>query len=286
MGAPVNWVSVWIHDGGSAGYDNGDFTLEASHDGGTIDVNAGPVFSEAAGGSGPFGYLGTYLVFGNIIKYALANTDASACTATMTIKYRRASMSKVFTKLITADGEANVYNLPRAPHKLHLYANDNGGAGWDSATLRLEASVDGTNWEVISTPTAITSDATATGITFDNPGRMTRFRVSVAAGAGAAGSITYHLYTCGDPELPLGVGGTRAGGIPFYTPADQTILTDAGTPESDGILDDVTATPTQTLINNNFATVVTETNKTAAQVKIIVDALIAQGIIPGKLASV
>ncbi len=56
-------------------------------------------------------------------------------------------------------------------------------------------------------------------------------------------------------------------------------MTDAGTPEADGILDDVTATPDQTLINNNFATVVTETNKIGAQVARILKTLQENGLL-------
>ncbi len=256
----VNWVDLWIPTG--LEFDGSDLTFKSSVDGTQYLAVPGMTVADDE-----TGYIGRFLVFGSKIKFTSANNAGSASTVTPIVRYRAASMSehKVAGTVVDADSNAT-FSFGRAPKKLHMQVTGT----IDSGTVTLEGSPDG------GTTYIPLSGSTITAVTdfrvYDNPSKMTQFRVSWS-GAGASADAPIHVVALNDS---FDLVATGAGAV---VPATYTTMTDAGTPEADGILDDVTATPDQTLINNNFATVVTETNKIGAQVARILKTLQENGLL-------
>lgn len=274
-GKGAYWVDLYIPDVGSTApeFDSSDLTFKASVDGTNYVSVPGMTVADDE-----VGYKGRFLVFGDALKYTAANNAGTAATVAPTVTYKAASMTEIKSDwtsisqgVMDGDTGNEEFTFGRAPAVLCLDAY---ASTWDSVSMVIQASVDGTNW--FDLPGTRATDSLQYR-TFNNPGGLTRFRIEWTGGG---------LSTVAMRVTVVGLTNMDAAGIKKnadVVPAQQTALIDVGTPQGDFTFDDPTATwdaSAQAIVNNNFALVGTETNKTAAVVARIVDALQANGILP------
>jgi hypothetical protein len=269
------FVDLYIPDILSAApeFDGSDLTFEYTIDGTNWNTVPGMTVADDE-----VGYKGRFLVWGSKLRYTSANNVGTAATVAPVVTYKAASMVEVkddFTSLTQGvlDGDTGneAFTFGRAPDMLLL---DVEGTTFDSVSMVLQGSVDGLNWFDLDG-----SRVTAAGDyrVFTNPGGLVRFRIEWTGGglSMVAGRITVIGLTNKD-----GLGIKKNANV---MAAQQTALIDVGTPQGDFTFDDPTGTwdaSAQAIVNNNFALVGTETNKTAVAVARIVDALQANGILP------
>lgn len=164
--AVANEVNVFLADG--ADYDDGTLKLQSSPDGGTTWIDV-PGASWTSGD----GLVGTYMVFGQDVRFNAASVGAASASLTPQITYKAASTPEaVAYDTLTADGTPNIV-FRRAPDLVVLMTDGVDGGG----TTNFQVSPDGgTTW--YDTGAAITA---AGAIEFDNSNLKSRlFRVELA----------------------------------------------------------------------------------------------------------
>jgi hypothetical protein len=252
-------------------HDGGDLTFKYSIDGTNYKAVPGMTVADNENG-----YKGRFLVWGNNLKYTAANLAGSAATVAPSVRIQAASMVQAKsswsflsdTGVLNADSGSEKFSFGRVADMILLDAE---ASTWDSVDMVIQGSTDGTNWFDLDGTHATVNDQY---LVFNNPSKLTNFRLEWSGGGLSAAGMAITVIGLTNADEP----GIKKNANVLGTVA--TVMTDAGTPEADGILDDVTATPTQTLINNNFATVVTEVNRIGADVARIVECLQGSAQLP------
>jgi hypothetical protein len=252
-------------------HDGGDLTFKYSIDGTNYKAVPGMTVADNENG-----YKGRFLVWGNNLKYTAANLAGSAATVAPSVRIQAASMVQAKsswsflsdTGVLNADSGSEKFSFGRVADMILLDAE---ASTWDSVDMVIQGSTDGTNWFDLDGTHATVNDQY---LVFNNPSKLTNFRLEWSGGGLSAAGMAITVIGLTNADEP----GIKKNANVLGTVA--TVMTDAGTPEADGILDDVTATPTQTLVNNNFATVVTEVNRIGADVARIVECLQGSAQLP------
>jgi hypothetical protein len=277
MEGAANWVDLYIPDIGSTApeFDGCDLTFEYTIDGTNWNTVPGMLVADDE-----VGYKGRFLVWGSRLRYTSANNVGTAATVAPVVQYKAASMCQVksdfssFTQgVLSGDTGNESFTFGRAPELLLL---DVEGTTFDSVSMVLQASVDGTNWFDLPG-----SRNTAAGDyrVFNNPGGLTRFRIEWTGGglSMVAGRATVIGLTKLD-ELNVK---KNADVLPAQ--AGTVITSGDGTAPTALTLVDVTATWDATALgiyNDNNILLMEQINKNTALLARIIDNLQANGILP------
>jgi hypothetical protein len=278
MEGAANWVDLYIPDIGSSApeFDGSDLTFEYTIDGTNWNTVPGMLVADDE-----VGYKGRFLVLGSKLRYTSANNVGSAATVAPIVTYKNASMTQVKSDfssfvqgVLSGDTGNESFTFGRAPAVLFL---DVEGSTFDSVSMVIQASVDGTNW--FDLPGA---RVTAAGqyAWFNNPGGLTRFRIEWTGGglSMVAGRATVIGLT------NLDGGGIKKNADVLVDAADLLVTSGDGTAAADATLVDVTATWDATALgiyNDNNITIIEEVNK----LKVLTDRMVEVMQVNGDLPS-
>lgn len=257
-------------------HDSGDLTFKYSVDGTNYKAVPGMTVADNENG-----YKGRFLVWGNRLKYTAASLSGSAATVAPQVSYKAASMVEVkadWSSLSDAgvlDGDTGSENFTfgRAPGMLLL---DMEAGTWDSVSMVIQGTLDGTNWFDLDGVRATVNDQY---LVFNNPAGLTQFRVEWTGGGLSAATMAIVV-----------VGLTNVDGVNIFANAD--VLVDAadllvtsgdGTAAADATLVNVTATWDATglgIYNDNNITIIEEINKLKVLTDRIVLSMQASGQLP------
>ena len=264
-------------------FDSGDFTFQYSVDGTNYkDIPAMTVATNA------IGYRGRFLVWGSKLRYTLANSSG-ATTAVAAVSYKKASMTQVRTAwafleggVMNATSGVETFHLGRAPDMLLL---DMEAGTWDSVSMVIQGSVDGANWVDLAGTRHTANDQYRV---FTNPGGLTYFQLEWTGGG--TSSVGMAIQVTGlTNKVQIGI--KKDASLMATTALDtgKGVVVTVGSADVAGAktLADQTATHSQTILNDSFATIGADYNLLVADlastnvvVARLVDCLRANGMLP------
>ena len=270
------WVDLFIPflaSGQTASeFDGGDFTFKYTVDGTNYKAVPGMTVADNENG-----YKGRFLVWGSKLKFTLANSSGSTTTVPV-VTYKAASMTQskgdwtvLAAGVLNADAGTEAFTFGRAPTMLLL---DTESSTQDNVTMTIQATPDGTSWVDLPGQRA---DANDEYRVYSNPAGLTRFRIEWTTGGLSAAGFTINVIGLTNQDEM----GIKKDADVWPSPATGVVVTvgtaDTSVPKT---LADQTATHSQTVLNNSFATLGEDHTLLAAEMVRVVDALRANGILP------
>jgi len=153
---------------------------------------------------------------------------------------------------------------------------DGEAATWDSTDITIQSTTDGTNWFDLDGTHATVNDQY---LVFNNPGKLTRFRLEWSAGGLSAATMAITVIGLTNAAAP----GIVANADVLVDAADVLITSGDGTAAANATLVDVTATWDATALgiyNDNNITIIEEVNKLKVLTDRIVLSMQASGQLP------